>query len=186
MLQTWKQALVTATGDGSALANTTTATSILATQAKLTLPANYFVYPGQKLRIKAGGRISNIVTTPGTLTLDVRLNATPIIVFTGGAIPLNTTAKTNVTWEAEIELVCRAIGGGTSAQILGIGKFVSESVSGAAAGVAAACMLPATAPAVGTGFDSTAANLVDLYATWSIANAGNSITLHTFELEVSN
>jgi hypothetical protein len=42
------------------------------------------------------------------------------------------------------------------------------------------------APAVGTGFDSTAAQLVDLFATWSVANAANSITCHQFLIEDLN
>jgi hypothetical protein len=39
---------------------------------------------------------------------------------------------------------------------------------------------------VGTGFDSTAAQLVDLFATWSVANASNSITCHQFHIEDLN
>jgi hypothetical protein len=54
------------------------------------------------LSIRAAGRVSNIVTTPGTLTLDVRIGPTSnIIVANGGAMALNTVAKANVPWWLE-------------------------------------------------------------------------------------
>lgn len=137
--------------------------------------------------MKAWGRISNIVTTPGTLTLDVRFGST--VVFNGAAMELNVVAKTNVTWEFDVTLVCRSIGSSTSATVLGIGKFISESVIGSAApsaGGAGVLLLPSSAPAVGTGFDSTASQVVDLFAKWSISNAANSIQLHNYVLEVLN
>ena len=47
-------------------------------------------------------------------------------------------------------------------------------------------MLVASAPAVGTGFDQTVNNTSDLQAKWSIANAANSITVHTYALWALN
>lgn len=187
-MQSWRETLMTAQVDGAALANSTTATSLLPSVARRTLPSNFFYYIGQKIRVRAKGRVSNIVTTPGTLTLDVRLGtvASPIIVFNGGAMALNVTAQTNATWEAEFDLVCRAIGTGTAANLMGTGKFCSRSLVGSpavAAGSPGVALLPDTAPVVGTGFDSTLTHVVDFFATWSIANAGNSIQLHDFELE---
>ena len=82
-IQSWGQTLITAQVDGSSLSNSTTATSILPAQAKFTLPANTLNI-GQSLRIKAAGRLSNIVTTPGTLTLDIKFGST--IIFGGGAV----------------------------------------------------------------------------------------------------
>jgi hypothetical protein len=183
-MQSWMEQLVVQQVDGTALTNTTTATSIIAPAAKRMLPANYCDYIGRRLLVKARGRISNIVTTPGTLTLDVRFGS--IVVFNGGAIALNTTAKTNVSWELEVELVVRSIGATAAATLFGVGSFCSESVVGAAAGVANTAMLPASAPAVGTGFDSTVTNIVDLFGTWSIANAGNSIQTHHFSIDALN
>ena len=94
-----QQVLVTAQVDGTALNTSTTATSILPPQAKYTLPANALAYIGQQMRVRATGRVSNIVTTPGTLTFSLRFGATTVA--TGGAISLNTTAKTNVTWKLD-------------------------------------------------------------------------------------
>lgn len=182
-LQGWQETLITQQVDGTALSNSTTATSIIAPAAKFTLPANYMAI-GRTLRITARGRISNIVTTPGNLTLDVRFGS--VVVFNGGAIALNTTAKTNVTWSLVLELTCRAIGASTSANMMGIGTLISESLSGAASNFDSVTNLPVSAPAVGTGFDSTTAQTVDLFATFSVANSGNSIQSHQYILESLN
>ena len=46
----------------------------------------------------------------------------------------------------------------------------------------AALMAPNTAPAVGTGFDSTVANILDFWAGFSISNSGNNITVHQYKV----
>jgi len=181
--QFWTAPLAVAPIDGTALANSTAATSILPAQSVLSLPANY-LYVGKALRIRAMGRVSNIVTTPGTLTFNVRFGA--VTVATSGALPLNVVAKTNVTWRLDWLLTCRSIGNGTTATMMHGGGWKSESViasPAAGAGGQSELLFPASAPAVGTGFDSTAAQAVDLQAQWSIANAGNSIQLHQYVLE---
>lgn len=185
--QAWNETLITAQTDGAALASSNTPTSIIPASAVFTLPANFFDVIGKKLRIRIGGRISNIITTPGTLTLDVRLGS--VVAFNGGAMGLNIVAKTNVTWFAEFDLICRSIGASTSATLMGIGRFLSESVVGApvpAVGGSGILLLPALAPAVGTGFDSTVANAVNVFGTWSVNNSGNSIQVHDYELIAVN
>lgn len=183
----WNQSLITAQIDGTALASSTAATSILPAAAKFTLPANLLAI-GTVLRVRAAGRISTVVTTPGTLTLDIRLGASTVI-FNGGAMALNVTAQTNATWLFEADLICRSIGASTSATILGVGKFTSRAIIGSAAvaaGGVTSSPLPDTAPVVGTGFDSTAAQVVDFFGTWSVSNAANSIQLHQYELILGN
>lgn len=188
--QSWSEILATAQTDGTALNTSTTPTSILPTGARATLPPGFFAI-GRTLRIKAACRLSNIVTTPGTLTLDVRMGPTSnIIVFNGGAMQMSTTAHTNVPLYVEILLTCRAIGGSTSANLMGQGTATSQALSLTAvadsATTPATLLMPNTAPAVGTGFDSTVAMVVDLFATFSISNAGNGITLHQYVLEAVN
>jgi hypothetical protein len=178
--QGWAQALIAATTDGTALNTSTTPTSLLPGQAKYQLPAN-FLAVGSVLRITAVGRVSNIVTTPGTLTLDVRFGS--VVVFNGAAMPLNIVAKTNVSWWMQAILTCRTIGTSTTATMFGGGRWVSESANSAVAGTANTVMMPASAPAVGTGFDSTSSQVVDLFGTWSISNAANSIQVHEYVLE---
>src|SRR2546428_13830950 len=132
-LQGWQEPLIPQQVDGTALANSTTATSLLAPAAKFTLPANYMAI-GRTLRVTARGRISNIVTTPGTITLDVRFGS--VVVFNGGAVSMNITAKTNVTWDFEAILTCRAIGASTSPNMLAIGSVHAEPTGGTASRVA--------------------------------------------------
>ncbi len=157
--------------------------------ARYTLPANYFQTIGKVLRIKAAFRFSNITPTPGTLTLDVRMGPTSnIIVFNGGAMTLvSDTAHTTLPLWVEILLTCRAIGSGTSANLMGQGVATGEQLSRTAVAksttTAATLLIPATTPAVGTGFDSTVSMVVDLFATFSVSNAANLLLLHQYTLE---
>lgn len=173
---------------GTALTNSTAAASLMLgnTGEQSSLPAGYFDRIGKSLRIRATGRISTVVTTPGTLNLRVRFGS--IDVFDSGAMTLNTVAKTDVGWIMELELFCRAIGNGTAANLLGQGRFHSQAVIGAAvptAGGQEAHVLPYNAaPAVGAGFDSTASQLIDIQGQWSVANASNSIRLETLGVDV--
>jgi hypothetical protein len=181
----YHEPLVTQTADGTALTASTTPTSILHAAAVYTLPPNFFEI-GRKIRVKAAGRISTVVTTPGTLTLDLMFGAT--IVATSGAMALNVVAKTNVPWDLEWDLTCRSVGASTSATLMHQGKWISEAVVGSAlpsAGGAGVHLLPNTTPAVGTGFSSVATQAVNLFATWSINNA-DSILVHQYELVAVN
>lgn len=172
---------------GTALTASTTETSLLVglEGEKGTVPAKYFERIGKGLRLRATGRMSNVVTTPGTLNLYLRFGA--IDVWDSGAMALNIVAKTSVPWVLELELFARAIGQTTVANLMGIGIFASESVVGSpvpTAGGAGEHILPFnTAPVVGAGFDSTVPQLVDFMAKWSISNA-NSIRLETLSVDM--
>jgi hypothetical protein len=186
--QLFDEILAEAQSDGTALNTSTTPTSILPTHARATIVPGILRTPGKTLHVWASGRASCMNPTPGNLTLDFRLGPTSnIVVFNGGTVALNTAvAKTNVTWWLEMLLTVRSVGGGTSATILGTGFLQSEVINGAAAGFAESASLPATAPAAGTGFDSTVSNVADLFATFSVSNAANSIQLHQYILALKN
>jgi hypothetical protein len=191
-LQTWNECLITAQVAGAAVTNTVTATSIIgstgtgASQAKYTFPTNYF-YIGRHIRIFAMGSISTLTASPGTLTLDVRFGST--VVANGGAMALNTTAQTNVPWTLEWNLTCRAIGSGTLTTFMPIGRWTSPAIIGApavSAGGTPSFLIPSSAPGVGTGFDVTATQTVDMFATWSTASSSNSITLQMYTMQSIN
>jgi hypothetical protein len=185
-LQSWQETLITSQGDGTQILNNVTAASIIPAAAKITLPNNWFQV-GRVLRVTLAGRLSCVVTTPGTFTLDVRLLA--VVAFTSQAIPLNIVAKTDLPWFAQIVLTCRSIGASTSATLMGQGFWMSETYVGSpvpATGGAGVILIPNTAPAVGTGFDSTAANTVDIFGKFSVATATTSCTLHQYILEALN
>jgi len=179
--------LVSAQGDGTQISNSTTQASIIPAAAKFTLPAGFLDVPGKKLRIKATGRISCVVTTPGNLLFQVLFGAT--VVATSQNMNLNTTAKTNVTWALDWDLTLRTIGGGTSATFMHVGMFTSEALVGSPANTAGgngSMLIPASAPAVGSGFDATVANVIDLQAKFSVATSPTNLTLHQYELWSDN
>ena len=167
------------------------------TTAKTVLPAGGIpngntptMVPGfwtinRKIRWTLWGAISNIVTTPGTLTLQFMLGS--IAAFSSGALQLSSTAHTQAPFKAEFMGTCRAVGSGTSANIMGQWLVTSQAISATAVADSTtshnSLLGPATAPAVGTGFDSTVATIMDFWAGFSISNAGNGIQIQQHLLE---
>lgn len=178
MLPNYPLILASASVDGAALTNTTSPTSILPASGIATIQGGAFQL-GSKVRVKLMGRISTLVTSPGTLTLDLRLGGN--VISSLGAMALNVTAQTNETFIAELIATIRALGSGTNANAICHGEFRSRAIVGSAAAGAGgmeSLILPESAPAVGGGFDSTIANKLDVFATWSVASASNSIQVH--------
>lgn len=179
--------LVTMQGAGPNLTGSLSATSILPQQAKIVLPNGFFAYVGQKFKVSAQGQLGNIVTTPGTLTMDMRMGtAGSIVVFNGGAMQLSATAHTTLPFWFDIEATLRANGGGTSANFMALMRFLSQCVTVTAgtsdpASGHSFLLAPNVTPVVGTGFDSTAANLVDIFGTFSLSNA-NAIQMQQYEI----
>ena len=174
--------LMIATTDGPTL-TAAAAASCIPTANRLILPNNYWTI-GKQWKVKMQGRISCVVTTPGTARFDLRTGPSgTIVAFDTGALNLNIVAKTTVPFDLEIDLTCRSVGTGTSTTLFGIGKFTSEAVVGAplpSAGGNGVLMVPVGTPAVGTGFDNTAANAVDFFFTQTVATG--SMTVHTLEI----
>lgn len=182
--QSWQELLVSSQVDGPTL-TAAAAAQCIPPAAKITLPNNFF-HIGKKLKIIATGRISCVVTTPGTARFDIRIGGTTV--FDSLAMNLNVVAKTNVGWWLEILLTCRAIGTGTSTTLMGQGLFTSEAVIGSplpTVGGSGSLLLPvATAPAVGTGFDNTAANALDMFFTQTVATG--SLIVHEYSVTSLN
>jgi len=176
----WYQVLVSEQGVGPAISNTTTPTSILLGQAKYILAANWFEAAGKKLRVKAHGKISTAASTPGTLTLDIRFGST--VVFNGGASGTLATSATNLTWDFEADIIVQAVGSGTTATVLGVGRLLTAALSA----TTPIMLLPTSAPAAGSGFDSTTSFAIDMFVTWSAASASNSIQVTDYELASLN
>ena len=181
-LQSWGELIIANSVDGPTL-TAAAAASCIPTPNRGTLNKIFFQV-GKKIRIMLAGRISCVVTTPGTARFDVRLGPSgTIIVFDTGALNLNVVVKTNVPWWLDIWLSCRAIGAGTATTLFGFGQFISEAVVGAPANTAGGngvLMCPVGAPAVGTGFDNTAANVLDVFFTQTVATG--SLTVHEFNV----
>jgi hypothetical protein len=184
--QTWQETLISSSIDSTPITNTITQGSVIPPAAKLTLPANYFSV-GKMLKITAQGRVSCVVTTPGTLLFQILFGATAVYNNAAAAMNLNVVQKTDVAWWLEILLTCRAIG--TAANLMGQGQWTSEAVVGSplpTAGGAGSLFIPASTPAVGSNFDSTVSQIVDLQAKFSVATATTSITSHQYKVESLN
>lgn len=183
MIQSWAGILASQQVDGSAL-TAAAAASMLPGQAKYNLPAGFLQFIGQVLQIKASGRVSTVITTPGTIRFDVRFGA--IVVFDGLAVlPDTVAAHTNVGWYLDILLTVRSVGNGTAATLFGQGTWTCEDILGVPAtapkGVLTAMLPWNSAPTVGNGFDSTTANTVDVFFTQTVATG--SLTCHQYTLE---
>lgn len=182
MIQSYGSMLINSIADSAALASSTSQTTILPAAAIFTMPANYLKYAGaDHLIIRAHGRVSTVVTNPGTLTFFVKIGSVNAAAST--ALTLNTTAQTNTSWWLEWDLTARAVGASTSTTLMHQGTWMSRAVVGSAAaasgGAGSVCLVD-SAPAVGTGWDATAAQTVDLQAQWSVSNASNSILTHSY------
>lgn len=172
--------LVIGRADGPTLA-AAAAASCIPVADRLILPNNYWI-PGKAWLLKMFGRISCAVTTPGTARFDLRTGPSgTIVAFDTGAVNLNIVGKTTVPWWLEVRLVCRAVGTGTQANLMAQGFFQSEAVVGSplpTVGGNGSILVPVTAPGVGGGFDSTAANAVDIFFTQTVATG--SLTVHQY------
>jgi hypothetical protein len=155
------------------------AASAIPTGRRLILPNNYWTV-GKQWLCMLHGRVSCVVTTPGTFRLDFRTGPSGTIVAAdSGALNLNTVAKTTVPWFAWLLMTCRAIGAGTASNLMAIGQWISEAVVGAplpSVGGNGVLNFPVGTPAVGTGFDNTAQNAVDFFFTQTVSTG--SFTMH--------
>lgn len=190
--QSWGQELVNITAAGTLYNTYTTAKSVLtsssataASTGLITLPPNFFQL-GSRLEIDIVAGISNRVTGPDTFTIQVMVGS--VIAFTTGAINLTTTAHTTIPALFRIWLTCRSVGNGTLATLMGQGFASGQMIAGASGLADGAAntgnvMAPNTAPAVGTGFDSTVANTLDLWVAQSVSNAGNGFQLQQYSVK---
>ena len=179
------QVLTSQKASGTLFNTYTTAKTVINASELVTLPANYLTI-GSKLRIKALMGLSNIVTTPGTFAIQIMMGS--IVAFTTGNIQLNATAHTLLPLDFEATLRVDSIGSGTTAKFLGQSKMtgIQPTLTAAqtdAVNTSGSFLGPVTAPAVGTGFDSTIANILDFWVGFSISNAGNGVQVYDYSVE---
>lgn len=110
-----------------------------------------------------------------------------ITVFDTGAILLDTVAAhAALPFVLRGELECRAAGAGTTAKFMPKGwTYTSEGILGVPATqptAGATAALPwATAPVLGTGFDSTVDNILTLHSTQTVATGELIVQGYTVE-----
>jgi hypothetical protein len=181
-----QETIVMSATDGPTLTAAVRA-SCIPTANRIVLP-NSFFYIGRAMKIVMNGRISCVVTTPGTARFDIAMgSAGTTIVFDTLALNLNVVAKTTVPWWLEVLLVCRAVGSGTLTTFFPRGQFTSEAVVGSplpSVGGNGSLLVPVGTPAVGAGMDNTAASALDVFFTQTVATG--SLTVHNYQVDVLN
>src|SRR5262249_1197037 len=110
---------------------------------------------------------------------------------TTGNIQLNATAHTLLPWWLDILLTVRALGSGTNANFMGMGRIQGVMFTLTAgqtddANTPGIFSAPATSPAVGAGFDSTVCNVLDFWWGFSISSASNRVKTELYLVEALN
>jgi hypothetical protein len=155
-----------------------------ATGARFTMPAGK-LRVGDVIKLRASGRISCAVTTPGTARFDLAAGAT--VIFDSLAMPLNIVAKANVAWSLDVMGTVRAIG--TTGNIFWQGWWLSEASINTALpatgpGPGGQSVPYNTAPVAGANFDTTVSALWDLFFTQTVGTG--SVTLHQYMLALKS
>ena len=165
--------------DSAALTLSTANQALLPLGNLPVLGSNYW-WAGKLVRIRMFGRITSASSTPGTVTFSLLWGSgasnvgTPLV--SSAAIVL-VAAQTNLSFEMELYVRCRAIG--SSGLLLATGKIIFNS----AVVATFVQMMPASAAAPVT-VDLTAANVLSPQVLSSVAT--DSITIHEFSLEAMN
>jgi hypothetical protein len=182
--KTCQEVVAVAQSDGTAV-TAAARTSLLPAHGKFTFPANTFTTIGQQLLITATGRISSVITTPGTARFDFGLGGTAV--FDSLAILLDTAAAAaNVGWWFQALLTLEVVG--SAAKFFGQGIWTAYNILGTPAtppkgGLVA--MLPwNSAPAQGAAFDATASLQADFNFTQTVGTG--SCQLHQYSLALLN
>jgi hypothetical protein len=194
MAQGFWQTLATLQVPGTALtaaARASMTQGANATAARYTLPGNYIKTAGDMLRVEARGIISCVITTPGTARFDLNFGGTAL--FDTQAMPLNTVARTSVTWSLELVATC-TVPGATSSWVWDgiflseafVGTALQSSVTGPGPG---GTKVPWSGTATGasnvvsaSSFNTTVSNLLDLDFTQTVATG--SVTLQQYSLSL--
>lgn len=166
--------LLTAQRAAGTLFNTyTTSKTILNPTEVIALPANYLARDSM-FAIKVMGAISNVVTAVPTITFEVKIGS--VAAWSSGALSCNASANTLLPFMLDIDLRVDTEGSGTTAKLMGTGRITCAALANTTA------VVPVTSPAVGTGFDSTAAANLDFWAGWSASNAGNGVQIYNYQV----
>ena len=191
-IQSWHETKQSSKAAGTLFNTFTTAKSVINATDLYSVRAGT-LYVGKIFRVYAIGALSNIITTPGTVVFQVMMGtlAAPIIAFTTGTIQLNATAHILLPFWLEVILRVDSIGSGTAAKFMGMGRVSGIQPTLTAGQVDAVntpgiFSAPATAPALGVGFDSTIDNVMDFWTGFSISNAGNGVQVQVYAADELN
>lgn len=168
--QTWMETINAVIADATAIANTTTETSIY----QQTVPAGYF-YPGRAMHIKAFGKLS--VTGTPTITFVLRWGGavSGVLLATTEAIT-NGSGLTNVNWSVDLEMICRSSGTAGTFLAFGEAKVQTNASGDPTSKTNIFSVSGSDAPAVSASADTTVEKVLALCATWGTQSASNTLT----------
>lgn len=173
---TYVETLDSIIADGTQISNSTSETIVC---PDFSIPA-YYMTPGKTLHVWAYGVNSNVVTTPGTLTLRVRWGGVAgTVLLASAAQGLDTTAHTNALWYLEAYITCRTAGASGTFMCSGsMGAY--NLLSSTAANLLPALMGSAGAPGssgnAAVTVDTTTAKLLSVTAQFSVATNPTNLT----------
>lgn len=161
------------TAASTAVTNTTTETLF---DTKYSIPANT-LKAGTKLRVRFQG-IATATNGTDTLAIALKIGSTDAAPPVGGTTLISmaaTDVANNDVFTGEYELICRTAG--ASGTMVGVGTYKSIPA-------AEGTMTIKDDILASTTIDTTAAQLLAVSATWSVANAGNSVRLDFMSVEI--
>ena len=165
--------------DGAQILNTTTETIVA---PDFTFAAgDPRIYQGAAFNVRCKFDVSNVVTTPGNLTLRIRWGGVAgTVLATTGAITLSSTARSNYSGTLDADLVWRSIGSAGSAFCMGLVTLNDVPVAADSAPQSLYTMTSAGAnsPAVVSSLDTTTAKALSVTAQFSVATATTQLTNH--------
>lgn len=182
-LQTWEELLTATIDDAAQISNTTTETIMV---PDTPIPARYW-YPGRTLKATLRGKLSCVVTTPGTLTLRARYGGVAgTLLVASPALALNIVAKTNSQVAIEFLITCRANGNGAAAGSLIASGQANLGEARVAADVGSYDMIPINGSAVVSALNLIDTGTLSFTAQFSVATNPTNLLINQFYLEALN
>lgn len=139
------------------------------------------IYPGAQFNIKCYFEVSNVVTTPGTLTMRVRWGGVAgTLLATTAAVALSATARTSYTGSLDCDLVWRTIGAAGSCFAMGEVHLndVPTGADSAPQSIYTMTSAGANVPAVVSSLATTSAQALSVTAQFSVSTATTQLTNH--------
>lgn len=181
-MQAWEEAIYAPPQDGAAISATTTET-IMVPNFIWPNAGPHALYVGKRFAYKLYGRVSTVITTPGTMIFRLRWGgvAGTTMVTSKSLLPDTAAAYTNVAGYVQFDVHVRAIG--TSGSVFVMGQSIMANTLGSAASMRQGVW--PDVPAAVT-IDTTAAQALSPTLQFSVATAGTAWTTHIATLEALN
>jgi hypothetical protein len=182
----YEETLESIIADGTQISNSTTETIVC---PDFSFPA-FYMQPARTIRVWAYGVNSNVVTTPGTLTLRVRWGGVAGTVLVASAAQgLDTTAHTNALWALQAFIVCRTAGAsGTfmSGGKIDVFNLLASTAANLLPGLLGSAGAPGASGNVAVTVDTTAAKLLSVTGQFSVATSPTNLTCQQRIIEAMN